>query len=427
MVGFAVMTRPDVLADLLGLAGFLLACYGRGRQRSAVAAGILLGLACLTKQTAGVYAVAAVLALWLDDRDGRRSLLVGATAAGTTALIVALAALRGEPHILPSLFGQTAVPLDGGQHLGILWLLTRTSPDLLWFTVLGCWFWIRGPSEEPKLAILAVVVLGAAFVTSAKLGSDLNYFLGLRFLEVVAVRTLCQAMVRRAASPSWRRLGILAVGLVLSVPGVWHVAGALLRAERSASFRQTAAGEEAVKCLQAYRLAAENPGLDLLTDSDHLAVYQGERAAFVDAYLFRLRVTDGQLDPAELIERITSHRFDLIILSADVNAASYASYFWRLPPNVADAVRDNYTLRETGAGFCVYAPKPAVVPYLQGPDRHHARPLPEESCRCIRCNRRFPRSDVSDYCEMPCAGTARMAGPRGCRNSTQIVRNLSQT
>jgi hypothetical protein len=360
MVGFAVMTRPDALADLLGLAGFLSACYVRGSRRSAVAAGILLGLACLTKQTAGVYVVAAALALWVDGRDGRRSILVAATAAATTGLIVALAAVGGEPQILASLFGQTAVPLDGGQRLGVLRLLARTSPELPWFAVLGCWLWTSGPFREPKLAVLAVVLLGAAFVTSAKLGSDLNYFLGLRFFEVVVVGTLCRALVGRAPARSWQPLGILAVGLLLSLPSVWHVAGALRCAEREASFRRTAAGQQAAGRFQVYRMAAENPAFTLFTDSDRLAVYQGDRAAFVDAYLFRLRVTEGHLHPSELIGRIASRRFELIVLSADVNAPSYGSYFWRLPPDVTAAVREHYLLRETGGGFYVYAPKPDV-------------------------------------------------------------------
>ncbi len=66
MIGFAVMVRSDLMAELLGLVGFLLS--GR-RSRGWCAVGcLLLVLAALTKQTAGVFLLARALALYASGR-----------------------------------------------------------------------------------------------------------------------------------------------------------------------------------------------------------------------------------------------------------------------------------------------------------------------------------------------------------------------
>ncbi len=56
MIGFAVMVRSDLMAELLGLVGFLLS--GRRSRRWCAAGCGLLVAAALTKQTAGVFLLA---------------------------------------------------------------------------------------------------------------------------------------------------------------------------------------------------------------------------------------------------------------------------------------------------------------------------------------------------------------------------------
>ena len=69
----------------------------------------------------------------------------------------------------------------------------------------------------------------------------------------------------------------------------------------------------------------------MLTDSDRLAVYQGPGAVLFDAYLFRLQVDAGQLDPRELIDRLQSRWFQYVVLSADVSGVYHDYFFYRLP------------------------------------------------------------------------------------------------
>ena len=80
MNGFGLMARPDMMADTLGLFGFYLAL--RPRRVGHVSGIALLVLAVLTKQTAGVYLLAATSALLAEGRWRRAvETLVGGGAA----------------------------------------------------------------------------------------------------------------------------------------------------------------------------------------------------------------------------------------------------------------------------------------------------------------------------------------------------------
>src|SRR4051812_34243843 len=66
LFGFSVMVRPDLFAEMLGLAGFV---YATRPGRVARAQGcVALILAILTKQTSAVFLLAAAVALLAEDR-----------------------------------------------------------------------------------------------------------------------------------------------------------------------------------------------------------------------------------------------------------------------------------------------------------------------------------------------------------------------
>lgn len=69
LAGFGVVSRPDLMADTLGLGAFLLAIGPPGKKMwRLMAAGVLMVLAVMTKQTAGVYLLAAGLGLAAGGR-----------------------------------------------------------------------------------------------------------------------------------------------------------------------------------------------------------------------------------------------------------------------------------------------------------------------------------------------------------------------
>ena len=355
LIGFAVMTRPDMLADMLGVTGFLLLCYRRSLW-SLVAASVLLGLCCLTKQTGGAYLIAGTIVL-LSEKD--RRIHAGVLCVLTAALglsVIGISALTGEPHILGSLLGQGTIPFHAAQRSGILWLLVQRSPELPFFSLVGLFFWMSGPCKDRSLAVLAAVLLVTSCLAVGKLGSDMNYFIGLRFLEMIAVGTLCVAATRPEVR-DWRLPGVVAVGIALCIPSIWHVANKASRAYEVFASAQTESGKERLRRQQRYICWAADPSTPILTNSDYLAAYQEDRAPFLDAYLLRLRLEAGQVELSELLDRIESESFDYVLSTTDLADGSYSAHFWRFPDEVASAIRKHYRPLENDAGFHVYVPR----------------------------------------------------------------------
>ena len=56
----------------------------------------------------------------------------------------------------------------------------------------------------------------------------------------------------------------------------------------------------------------------LLTDSGLIDLYQGERAAFGDPWLFRFLVDLGRLRPVTILRRIDAQEYDLIVTESDL-------------------------------------------------------------------------------------------------------------
>ena len=354
MIGFGVMTRPDMMADLLGAAGFFIAL--RQDRRGLWAAATLLTLAFLTKQTAGVWLLAAVLALLTEKAARRRAVLLGGATVAMTAATVALLASLYEPTIVANLFGQGGVAFDSVQRIGILLMLVNRSPEILFFAFLGCGLWISRRHRDHALVILTIAWLAAATFTCAKRGSDMNYFIPLRIVEALAAGTLCAA-VRRAdrCRPGWIALAL--AGALVMMPSTFFLTKTTAATrERLTAFHSEAGRAEQSKYKHLVELA-QNPYVRLMTDSDRLAVYQGPRAVFFDAFLFRLQVEAGQVDPRELVEQLQSRWFSYVVLSADISREYDDIFFYRLPSKVAAAVKANYQLRSRVDGLYVYIPR----------------------------------------------------------------------
>jgi hypothetical protein len=355
MVSFGIMVRPDMLAQLLGLAGFLLS--GRPTRGALVGASVLLSLSFLTKQTAGVYLIAAAVALvWHDGQKGRAASLCLLTAAIVLAIVVALA-LSGEPHIVPCLLGQGATPWTLATLRLIGMVAVERAPDMFWFTLAGSVVWFAGPLRDRRWLSLALVLLSSAVVTSAKVGADVNYFLGLCFVEAVAVAVLCQAALRGAVRRSLVAAAILP-GLLFVLPGQWYTAHTARLAYRNHRFLQTTAGRQWLAEYQQLLRLAEDPGAAMFSAADAVAAHQGRHAVMLDSCLFRLRVDAGKTDPAELIRRLQSHRFHYVVLAQDIRRHLDKAMYFRLPREVVAAVMQHYRLLgPPQAGFFVYVPR----------------------------------------------------------------------
>lgn len=364
MVGFGVMVRPDMMAHLLGLLGFLLCRRKSGS--CAVASGMALSLSILTKQTTGLYLIAAALALWSEGRRRESAALAGSVC-GAVFLVLILLRAAWEPKIVECFFGQTKISFSYDQYLLILGRLLRESPELIYFAMLGAWIPLgNGPVDDRRMRVLLAVVLGGSIGASAKFGSDLNYFLEGRLLAAVAVGSLCHVAL---AAPRAEWLASLAAGIVLFIPSVGVLASETVEAskycETPLAFSDGAPSSRFKAYAPQYIALASHPGVRLLTDFDQIAAYQDRRAVLLDPYLLRLRAENGDVNLDGLISRVESRWYDYVVLTGDVNAPTYTRYFWRLPSALADAIRVNYRLHDRRNGFFIYHPAEFVEPRLQ--------------------------------------------------------------
>jgi hypothetical protein len=369
MVGFSVMVRPDMMAELLGIAGFF--ASGQATRRGSYLGCVLLILAILTKQTAAIFLLAAALA-WFFEGDWRRAVVMLVGCLAPLALIVAVVNAVLEPNFARSLVGDSTTPWALAAWLTTLGRLCQSSPDLLLLPVLGLFFWSRGRSRDIRLATLAVVVLVASLATSAKRGSDLNYYLSLRIVEALAVGTLWHA-----ASAAKTRRGQIAVVLAAAVaavavlPGLQFFAGQAVSTWRTASILSGPVGRSLARTYQQIGRMADDPDVRLLTDSALFDLYQKEHAAFGDPFLFRIQVDTGQIRPDQMRQWIEQESYDLIITMSDLSAPGYADYEFGLPMVLVEPARVHYTLEGSNAGLFFYRRRglPRPAPSSGGPGR----------------------------------------------------------
>jgi hypothetical protein len=356
--GFAVMVRPDVMADFLGITGFLLSI--QHRRSMVLLGGVLLVAACLTKQTAGMYLLASLAESWLKPPSGRFFwLLTGWTA---TLLGISIGAIQlYEPNALRCWFEEAATPFLHRDGLSTLQHLLGSSPDLLLISVVGIVAWNRSRPPENDLAILATVILTVSLVTSVKLGSDLNYFLGLRDVEALALGKLWHS----SKALEGRRAFITAAAFLLIAlsmfPSVRYAEAQSIHKREQAAYFATARGRTMLERYNQVLRLADDPDLQILTDSGMLALRQRERAAFVDPWLFRMLVRSGRIDPVVIEERIRSKKYDAVVLTSEVDSSTfrYEDYIFGLPEPLVREVREHYQLVGQSAGMFIYQPVPA--------------------------------------------------------------------
>ncbi|QDV38541.1 hypothetical protein [Tautonia plasticadhaerens] len=427
MIGFGVMVRPDVVADLLGFLGFLLAAGGGrtppGRRRLALG-GALLVSATFAKQTTALYLLAAVLALAISgSRKQAIALAVGSALA--SALVVLGVTLAVEPRFAADLLGEAGTPssAEGWRH--VLWRLWTLSRELIVLPAVGFGLWAaRKPRDWPALlapaailvgssaavliwpvdpnplivlavalipvgsaglwatidprrprdlplATLAAVQLVGSTLAAAKLGADLNYFLGLRLVAALAGGSAWGAARRFCSSPApapgpgrlraARGLAATAAVALLCyamIPGSLHAFEQMQTARRLVAFI-SGPGRAGLDIRRELCDQAADPGLAILSDCGEVQLRMGARAPFVDPWLFRVMVTTGRIDPAEIRRRLEAAEYDAIVTTKDLFDARdpYDTYDFGLPPGLAEAARRHYRLVGTAGGLFLYEPR----------------------------------------------------------------------
>jgi hypothetical protein len=368
MFGFTIMVRPDSLAELLGTSGFL---AGGGRTRKARTAGLLLlVLAVLTKQTAAIFLLAAALARTLEgDGKGGLRLLLGSCALLLSVVIAVT--LLGEPHFAASLVGERIMPWSYAGWRGLLARMVAGCPDLFVLHAIGLILWLDAGTRPRAVrpAALTLVILAGSLGLSGKLGADMNYYLSLRVAAALAVGTLWHAVHAPAGNGRAPRarsaapVACLAIANLALVPSVLLADGYVALATREAAGWSSPKGRRVLRSYQEAFALARDPRVHLLSDTGIIDLYQGERAAFGDPWLFRTLVETGRLQPRTLEQRIESQYYDVIITNHDLESPRYLREDFRFPEDIVRRIRSRYSLRSAPPGLFAYGRRPgALVP-----------------------------------------------------------------
>ena len=361
LFGFGVMVRPDLLADVLGFAGFILAV---GKTRTTASLGtLLLILAVLTKQTSAIYLVSAAMALCLTHRRPRAAgVFFGASLA--LALICIVITLTWEPHYLAAMLGEVETPWSTVHWGRVLHHFLSSGPDLAVVSIIGLFLWTVGPARRPELVVLTITMGVVSLLTSAKVGSDQNYFLGLRFTAALAIGTLFGELAPAGQRPGAFLLFAALLAAVSLVPGTEYAFHQAENARRDSAFMKTTWGNQYDAAFQRVFRMAEDPELRLLTDSGIIDVHQGERTLFGDSYRFRLMVERGLIRPTKIETHLDQQVYDLIVTTHDLFAPDYANYEFGLPTVLVERARARYVSAGSSASLFYYIRKSgaAVAP-----------------------------------------------------------------
>mgnify|MGYP000883687111 CR=1 FL=1 len=353
MIGYGAMARPDTLADALGLLGFLVAtAAGRGRL---VAGGVLLLLAVLTKQTAGMYLGAACLSLWLMGRR-KPAIGLGVGVVLTLAVFVGLITLLYEPEFGPCLLGEAGAPWAWTEYRVLLGRTVLILSEMHIGLLVGVGLWAFGPRRDPRLLGLAIVLGLACLVSALKLGSDLNYFLPWRAVTSVALAEF--AGLLWAARGGRLVLGLtlwLGCGHALTLSAI-HTNVQMAVAIQSIERSKSPAGRLLLQQRERLKGLARDPAVSLLTDRGVLDIEQGERTLFGDPWLFRILAEGNRLDLTKTIQALEEERYDVLITHGRLDDPAYLRYDFRLPQPLVDAASAHYTFQQSTGALMIYRP-----------------------------------------------------------------------
>lgn len=358
LVGFSVMTRPDLLAEFFGFAGFLTATGRTSSAARTVTTCALFAAAILAKQTAILFLIGTALGLWLMSRR-RDALLTVAGSVALTILVIGVWALR-DPMILPSMLGEAGSPFEVHAGMLVFRLMLTHAEDLTVLALMGIvgWLFTRGDSI-PWLA-LAGCLIGGSAVQSFKVGADVNYFVSQRLIAGAAIGWIAYRALDGSLTTGKRIIamvaGLIAGACVYSSSQLMYAVDAKTR--RVADLQIEPRGRMALARLQEWKAVARDPRERILTDSSLLAAFARDRAEFHDPYLFKMMVKGKRIDPKRIIDRLNRREYTRVLLLHDPSDPFIEANPFALPTPCIDALAANYQAHGRNGDFFVFTPLP---------------------------------------------------------------------
>lgn len=332
--------RVDTLALLCSAAAYL--AVGAGVRSSAWPA-LLIAAGSLAKPTAAFSAAPICLHLWAN---GRRS---------DAARFAALAAVLGA-----TFWGVAEWASEGFFLTGVL--KGNRNPMILWRGYSHTYAFLSSPLGAGALAVSVVLLvaspgrfarslyslgfatsLAISAVAACKKGAELNYFLEPALLGSLAIAIdglpRLQAFDARRAA-----LSLAFLAAIVAVPYLRE-----LKVYYRSPLKTPDTFEVVRRCL-----ADEPAETEILADGKTIPMVlaAGRQPWLNDPYLYSLRVANGTLDPAPLLERLEDGRIKWLIFRRSVEFHQENDGSW--PPEATEIISRYYSLASREAGLFIY-------------------------------------------------------------------------
>jgi hypothetical protein len=260
--------------------------------------------------------------------------------------------------------------------------IVERAPELLFFPAVGLVLWIVRKPREPGLAALSVVVPLVALVTAMKVGSDLNYFLGLRLVAALGAGAVWGALRRRpeveggggsqrvGAIGGW--LAIAVLGAASLVPGLRDASRVFSESRAEARYFESDQGRAVLQAYQLFFKLAEDPDRLILTDSGPILLRMRDRAPFADPWLFRSLAIEGRVRPDLLNRQIVLSQYEAVISTGNLRDRGSLNHQFLLPPGLIISAVQHYL-----PAFAIAPGHDRYSLYVNLP-RVRSRPVPGE-------------------------------------------------
>jgi hypothetical protein len=355
MQPWSYTARPDALALGLSLAGLWIG-LSRASLRWTAAAGVVLALAFLTKQT-HIAAISTLTLLMLLRGEWKRAAVCVVTWSACVLSVVLTLEVSTHGLFLGNVVAANGVPYQPELIASYTFYIAKYSALLIGLALLG-WFQMGSQSGADAgmkwyLAISSLI----AFVALGKVGAGNNQVLEVTAAgAVLAGRGYDRLAVLVGRSQIWRlQITVPVKWMALAATGYIVAAGVLqINYLDKQAFSSTWATETSTDLVA--RLRTE-PG-DVLTQQDPLSVLRaGKTPVLADPYGLAVLAVSGRWDPAPLQAMIEERSFSLIVLEAPAEEeVTLSGYPW-WPPGVRERILANYRFGGRLGSHYLYTPR----------------------------------------------------------------------
>jgi hypothetical protein len=352
--------RADVLPLLLQVIAVALVANSP-RRAPTIAAGVLAGLAFMSKLSA-VWAPLAIV-VWLFVRDRRRIPAFASAFVATAGVLLGLFTLITDGRIVENVFGLSASGVTGLRAVLLTpYRLVHLMVDQMttvWAVVpiVGLAAWTAARSRAVSLWPVSLLCsLAVVLVVLTDVGTGFNQLIDIVVLSAIAIGEFTGRLRDGRTGTDRATPGVLQTSVALAL--VWVTLSGLA-VTFGPDVETTLQGEVS---FDAEPLAAlETVPRSVLSDDPYVPLSLGQVPIVLDAFMLPRLADEHPEAIPDLVERIHAREFDLIVLVEPVEPVDRP--WWteqHFGIEVARAMSDTYTYVGRMQGYHLYEPNPVT-------------------------------------------------------------------